>query len=121
MYMHKHLETFDVKPLLEELGEFPELWDRYTLRTTMFPNSPHRDVHDIWLRYRCWSEFNPDKPEDFANEHQSIWYSSAYMLRNNRQIVKDIFELVGGEQLGGALTTRIPAGKCVYPHSDAGA
>lgn len=97
------------------------LWDRYDMRTRMFEGSPHREVSDIWLRYRTWDEFDRERPCEFSNEHDSVWYAAAYIMPKIRQFIDDFFVHYEGDQLGGCLITKIPPGKCVYPHSDAGA
>ncbi len=119
MNMIKILEGVKVDHLLSELNEHDELWDRYTFRTA-YETSAHKDVHDIVLRYRAYDEYDPEHPQDFAKEHTSEWYAAAHHMPCIKKVVEDIFTLVGGDELGGCLITKIPAGKSVLPHSDAG-
>jgi len=119
-HMKLILEGVKVDTLLEQLAAHPELWDRNNMRTTMFENSPHREVHDIWLRYRDFSEFDPDNPQDFASEHDSCWYPAIEDLPEARKIIEEIVTVCGIDQLGGVLITKIPAWASVYPHNDKG-
>lgn len=119
--MQKIFEGVEVKGLLEQLKERPELWNRYTLRTKLMPDSPHREVDDIWLRYRDYSEFDINNPTAFAGNHKAIWYAAAEYLTIARAIINGLMTTVDGAELGGCLITRIPPGKQVYPHTDSGA
>lgn len=118
MYLKKIMDSIVVTPLLREIKEHPELWNRYDLRTR--GDSPHREVDDIWLRYRDYSELDEDNPESFSDWHVSQWYAAASILKSAKPLIENIFTLVGGDELGGCLITRIPPGKQVYPHTDAG-
>jgi hypothetical protein len=118
--MHKILSGVIVEPLMEQINEHPELWDQNTLRTSFYPNSPHREVSDIWLRYRSMDEFDIEHPEDFASEHKSVWYPAEVALSCAWSLIEPICRIVDAEELGGVLITKIPPGKQVYPHNDAG-
>lgn len=119
-YMQKILEGVIVDKMLEELASNPSVWNRYTLRTKTYESSPHREVDDIFLRYRDWAEFDHEHPERFADQHVSQWYAAADELPSVKTTIEKIFTVVGGSELGGCLITRIPPGKQVYPHSDSG-
>ncbi len=110
----------DPKPFIEELEQFPELWDRYSMRRTMYDGSPHRECHDIWLRYNDFANFDPDDPVAFSNRHESVWYSAAWMMPKIKELVMQIYYHVNGTELGGVLITKVPPGCCVYPHVDTG-
>jgi hypothetical protein len=104
---------------VKQLNEHPEVWDRYTMRTRMFENSPHRDVHDIWLRYRDFAEFDPDNPQAFAGPHQSLWYAAYYQLTAVRELVQYILrEYAAESEIGGVLITKIKSGDSVLRHDD---
>lgn len=118
LHMNRMDKTVDVSLLNKQIDAHPELWNRYTLRTQLYEDSPHREVDDIFLRYRDFSEFDEDDPEAFAGPHESVWYAASFYLPAVGSIVRDI--LPGGSELGGVLITRIPPGKQVYPHNDAG-
>lgn len=101
----------NVQPLVLSLKRQPWLWNTNTDRTSP-EHSPHHQVDDIWVR------FDPDKKTD--TEHISKWYPAWYALPELRPIVFDLMRKVEGEQLGGILITRIPAGSSVLPHTDFG-
>lgn len=115
----RHIGHADVGELLDQLSNKPQVWNRYNMRTQMFPNSPHREVDDIWLRYRDWSEFDPDNPTSFSDPHTSINYPAWYELPAAGEVISNLVN--PGDELGGCLITRIKPGGKVYPHSDAGA
>lgn len=117
--MQKILDGVKVGALLDELGQHPELWDKYPLRTKA-GISPHRECHDIWLRFRDWGEFKDD-PALFCNtQHVPVWYPEMDKLPAIKAMVENIAKLVDCDELGGCLVTKIPAGKQVYPHADLG-
>jgi quercetin dioxygenase-like cupin family protein len=118
-HMQKLPFTLPVDELNRQLAEQPELWNLFDLRTRS-ADSPHREVDDIWLRYRSWDEFDPGNPHAFANEHRSVFYAAYYKLPAMEWLLAQLVERLGEFELGGILITRIPPGKQVYPHSDAG-
>jgi hypothetical protein len=106
--------------ILELAGS--EWWDRYSMRTRMFENSPHRDVHDIWLRYRDFAEFDPENPQAFAGPHISTWYAAYHQMPWVRTVIGYVLArcIPVASEIGGVLITKIPPGKSVLRHSDAG-
>lgn len=115
----KHMEktelTFKVDSAIQELELHPELWNQYRMRTES-ENSPHREVDDIWLRYK-----DPRLPIDQQKPHDSVWYNSIRQLPAIRTIIEKIMlAMPKGAELGGALITKIAPECQVYPHSDAG-
>jgi len=119
MNMKKILTGIDVEPLMKELNEHPLLWNYYPHRTES-PTSPHREASDIWLRYRDYADFDPNNPADFASKHESVWYVASFLMPTIRHEIELITEMLGIDELGGCLITKIPPGKQVYPHNDAG-
>jgi hypothetical protein len=114
---------FDVKPLLEEIDEFPELWNRYDMRRTMYEGSPHKDTSDLWLRYRDFSEFNHDDPKEYTNckdADYTHWFAAAWMLEKTKKIIERIVDMEELSEFGACLITKIPPGKMVFPHMDTG-
>ncbi|MFA5921161.1 MAG: aspartyl/asparaginyl beta-hydroxylase domain-containing protein [Methylococcaceae bacterium] len=112
---------FDVSELVDQIEANPSLWDRYTMRTALLENSPHREVSDIWLRYRDWSEFDIDNPQSFSDEHISQFYAAYYELPAVQNIIAEVMrQMPEGTELGGALITRINPGCEVKPHEDHG-
>lgn len=120
-HMHKVLSGVLVDDLITQLNAKPELWNRYNFRTQSYAHSPHREVDDIILRYRDFSDFDSEQPERFSDEHRAQYYAAYHELPALKALIDNIFTLVDGEELGGILITRIGAGKQVYPHSDQGA
>jgi hypothetical protein len=110
----------DVTEAITQLNENPELWDQFDMRTKLYAQSPHREVHDIWLRYRDWAEFDPENAQNFSNEHESVDYPALQKLPAIAAIIEDIVQRLGPVKVGGCLITRIPPWRQVYPHSDAG-
>lgn len=105
----------DVQPMLNSLGEHPELWNQHTGRTSY---GPHTQVSDIWVRYNAFENLKND-PFHFNDQHESVWYPSAEQLPA-REFCQGVMDKVGGNRLGGVLITRIPPGGCVEPHIDHG-
>ena len=102
----------DVSPVLWALREHPELWNKNPERTES-PDSPHHEVDDIWIRYGDAERVKDGLP------HDSMWYPGAEIL-GVKNMCLDLMRGVSGVELGGVLITRIPAGKCVKPHTDPG-
>lgn len=121
-HMRKADFTLDVRWINQQIAKHPELWNQYDMRTKLYDNSPHREVSDIWLRYRDWKEFDPQNPQAFADKHHSVWYPAAVELPEVFTIADQVlWNMHSKAELGGVLITKIPPGKQVYPHSDAGA
>lgn len=106
--------TFEVAAARAELAD-PAVWDRYRWRTD-HPQSPHREVSDIWMRYNAIEHLGPR----FNEEHTAVWYPIAEQLPYTKRLAEEMFATVSGVQLGGVLVTKIPAGRQVYPHVDRG-
>lgn len=100
-----------VQPLQWALKLHPDLWNANKARTE-HPSSPHHETSDIWARFAP-----PDV--DGSQPHESEWYEAADLLPI-KELVYPLFNYVRGTRLGGVLITKIPAGKCVKPHTDPG-
>lgn len=100
----------NVAPMLWALQEHPELWDQNPGRT-QDKGSPHHGLADIWARYA--------KDKNATGAHESAWYPCADLLPI-RELVYPLMSFVHGEQLGGVLITKIPAGQECKPHTDPG-
>lgn len=103
----------NVMHLQLQLKRNPQLWNTRTERTQS-PESPHREVSDIWLRYSGGAF------EDSRKPHESVWFDSADLLSEVKKHARHVMTLVQGDALGGILITRIPPGGKVYPHVDGG-
>lgn len=120
-HMKKLPFSFDTQNALDELAENPDLWNQIDFRTKLYENSPHREVSDIILRYRDYAEFDADDAKHFSDKHESIWWDAIEKLPEVRKLIDSImWQMPSHAELGGVLITKIPAGKQVYPHSDAG-
>lgn len=118
-HFHLIVQNLDVSALRLQIKRQPWLWDRNDMRKT-WNGTPHRQMSDIWLRYNAWANFNPEHPEHFGNEHDSVYYPAWDALPAARPIVFELMAHLQGERLGGILITRIPPGGVIEPHTDAG-
>jgi len=115
----KIAQGVDVMPLLLELNRQPHLWNRNKAR--LYETSPHRETHDIWIRYN--NENGHKKTGDYStfnDPHESVWYPSYYALPSLRKLIFPLMASVEGERLGGVLIYNLPKGKQIYPHVDTG-
>jgi Aspartyl/Asparaginyl beta-hydroxylase len=106
----------DTSALLSELT--CSMWNTLTFRTEN-PNSPHREVSDIWVRYNPIENYRGDMRE-FNSEHVSRWYKVAEELPEAKRLSEKIAQDFHAIRLGAVLITKIPAGKTCYPHVDMG-
>lgn len=102
--------------LLAELASQPELWNQHTVRT-QHPQSAHRVVDDIVLRY---SEFNSgdDFVEKVCSEIAVVTYPAWYKLPSAHPFVYGLMTQVHGLHLGRVMVTRVAPGVCIPPHTD---
>jgi hypothetical protein len=110
-------EPIDVSTAMRELDAQPELWNTVKLRTEAY-GTPFNKTDDIWVRMNALKNYNPKKPAKFLAEHHSVWYPAYDKLPAFRPLILGLMPLVAGEELGGVLITRIPAGCRVPPHQD---
>lgn len=109
---------FNVGRLQDELICQPQLWDAIRHRTE-HPQSPHREISDIWVRYNPLENYQGDM-QSFNAEHEARWYPVADQLPDAVRITQELMLQVTGVTLGAVLITKIPPGKQVYPHVDHG-
>lgn len=107
----KLAEGLPVAEMHRALLAQPELWDQNPGRTES-KDSPHYGLSDIWARFAA-PGVNGGEP------HRSVWYPSADLIPV-RELVYPLMSMVEGEELGGVLITKIPAGKMCKPHRDLG-
>lgn len=110
--------AFDVYSLRAEILAHPELWDDFDIRTN-HPQSPHREMSDIFVRYNARENYTGDR-HAFNEPHDAVWWPSIEHLPSVLPIVSDLVHFVKGEKLGMVLITKLPAGKQCYPHIDIG-
>jgi quercetin dioxygenase-like cupin family protein len=128
---HNMIDTgliIDVSKLNTKLSANPQLWNQHTLRTEN-TDSPHYQCDDIWVRFNAIENFDPNNPQAFHGEHESIWYGGRNGLYSQVQMMAgELGRLLGKfnsasdalNSLGGILITRIPPGGKVLRHNDAG-
>ena len=115
----RHLSSgFDVVAAVAQIDAHPEIWNTHRMRTELY-GTPHNGVSDIWVRYNAWENFTGDIAA-FNAEHVSQWYPVIKVIPAVAVLVHDVFDQVGGKELGGVLITRIPPGGEVKPHVDSG-
>jgi quercetin dioxygenase-like cupin family protein len=106
---------FDVDALREVLEEsdlFGELPQRG------LKGSPHENMKDIWVRYKDPSEaLRTGDWSGLANEHKSEWLKDIPYVK---EICEELMTHLEGQELGGVLITKLPAGEVIYPHTDSG-
>ncbi len=107
--------ALSVSALREDLNTHPEVWDQYRWRTE-HPQSPHREVSDIWCRYNALENMGPH----FNDEHESVWYPVIDKLPAVKSLCNSVMALQDNHNLAGVLITKIPARAQVYPHVDFG-
>lgn len=112
---HRLMGGANVGPLLLALARHPELWDQNTLRTT-HPETPHKEVSDIWLRFNKLTEI----VEQVVDEHESIDYPAYAILKEARPLIMGLMAHVQGERLGRCLITKLAPGRKIDPHVDGG-
>lgn len=108
----------DVVPLLLALKVNAHLWDENKLRT-QHDLTPHKQVHDIWLRFNDLALYKDDF-SGVVDEHESINYPAWYALPEARSIIFSLMARVEGVRLGRCLITKLPPGGRIEPHVDGG-
>lgn len=106
----------DTNPVLQALFRQPDLWNRQTFRT-QFPNTPHADVDDIWLRFS-----DPAKCTETSNvigDDRPIWHDAAPHLSEVKPLVLNLMRFANAYQLDRLLITRLRPGARILPHADA--
>jgi hypothetical protein len=106
----------DVLPLALDLYRAPELWNQHTARTD--GDSPHREVDDIWCRFRPQTELIGRA--SYAEPFTPAMYPAWFALPHLRPLVLALMTRVESVQLGIVLITRIGPGKQAAPHDDRG-
>jgi hypothetical protein len=106
----------DCVPVMLELNRAAHLWDRNPERR-LYPGTPHAAMTDITVRYM---------PEDQVTmearrlEHRNVFWPAWYALPALRPMVFALMARVQAVELGSILITKLPPGKQIEPHSDAG-
>jgi hypothetical protein len=106
----------DVTPVLLELHRAAHLWDRNPERR-LYPGTPHAAMTDITVRYMPEADVTM---EARRLEHRNVFWPAWHALPALRPMVFALMHRVAATELGSILITRLPAGKIIEPHSDAG-
>lgn len=104
----------DVSALAARLQD-DSLYGEYQARQYA-PGSPHSEMKDIWVRYNAPDKIGPH----FNDEHESVWYPTAFKIPELFKVVFDVMAASCGERLGGVLITKIPPGGKIERHTDSG-
>lgn len=119
-YYARVATDLDVLPLQTAILRQPKLFGKYPQRGN-FEGSPHSEMKDIWVRYNDVEPYlKKGSLDGFADEHDSVWYPSAYAIPQVRKVVFDLMRIVEGERLGGVLITKLPPKGIIEKHSDGG-
>lgn len=112
-YFHQIGSQVEILPLMTAIVRQPELWDANTLRTT-YPDTPHREASDIWLRFN-------EITENVVDDTECIDYPAFAVLPQARALIFNLMRFVEGKRLGRVLITKLKPGTQIYPHKDEGA
>lgn len=113
---HKIGEGWAVLPLLHAVQRHSELWNAQTFRTK-FPNTPHADADDIWLRFT--DEENCKSVGNVIGDQFPVWQPAARIIWTYaKPLVLDLMRGVEAYELGRVLVTRLAPGKRILPHAD---
>lgn len=107
---------FDTEKAVEFLKSDHSFWDEHNKRRT-FPNSPHAEMVDIWVRF---GDVSNGDYSALGKDHDSVWYQSASVIPDIKRMVFELMSAVNGERLGGVLITKLPPGGVIKPHVDSG-
>jgi hypothetical protein len=106
----------DVVPVMLELHRADHLWDRNPERR-LYPGTPHAAMTDITVRYMPEAEVTM---EARRLEHRNVFWPAWHALPALRPMVFALMTRVQAIELGSILLTKLPPGKMIEPHSDAG-
>lgn len=107
-----------VEELTEAVIASPELFDQIDYRKLPQGDvpSPHRECHDLHLRYNSMEKCGTDGFHKVP--HVAEWYPVAKELPQVFPVVESLMQIIGGESLGSVYIFKLPPGKQVYPHVD---
>jgi hypothetical protein len=114
-YFHRVASGVNVASLAHAVARQPWLWNQHRFRTT-FPNTPHVDVDDIWLRFS-----DPEKCDTTSNvigDDNPIWHDAARSLPQAKPLILDLMRAVDAYALDRVLITRLAPGGRILPHAD---
>lgn len=113
----KIADGVETLPLLLELARNEQLWDQRPDRR-LYPGTPHGAMTDITARYM--PEGDLVDLDVRRREHRNVFWPAWHALPALRPVVFGLMARVQAVELGSILITRLPPGKQIEPHSDAG-
>ena len=109
--------SVDPLPLLHALALRPGLWNADRTRT-WHPQSAHRVVDDILLRYNAFNPETDDFVERVCSDIMAVNTPAFAALPQAAAIVFPLMARVQGEHLGRVFISRIAPGIRIPPHTD---
>ena len=106
----------DVVPVMLELNRASHMWDQNPERR-LYAGSPHSAMTDITVRYMPEADVTM---ETRRLEHRNVFWPAWSALPALRPMVFALMQRVQAVELGSILLTKLPPGKMIEPHSDAG-
>ena len=100
-----------------ELERAAHLWDANPTRR-LYPGTPHGAMTDITVRYMPEDQLT--SLEVRKREHRNVFWPAWHALPSLRPVVFGLMARVQAVELGSVLITRLPSGRMIEPHSDAG-
>ncbi len=120
-YFQQLDSNVDVELLKQQLELNQQLWNQHDLRTT-YPESAHKEAHDIWLRFNDFSGYTQIEEYYKAfDDVECIDYPALFELPAAIPLIFNLMHRVQGRRLGRVIITMIEPGKRIYPHIDEGA
>lgn len=116
MRYFQKIADVDPMPLLHALARNPTLWNGNRTRT-MHPQSAHRVVDDILLRYNRYEE-GDDFVKVVCADLTAINMPAFAHLSQAQSIVFSLMARVYGEHLGRVFISRMAPGVSIPPHTD---
>jgi hypothetical protein len=110
------IADIDPMPLLHAISRAPHLWNSNRTRT-QHPQSAHRVVDDILLRYNDYTE-GDDFVEKVCADLTAVNQPAFAALPQAIPIVFGLMARVVGEHLGRVFISRMAPGICIPPHTD---
>ena len=106
----------DVSGLLAGVATQPELWNAHKVRAA-HPESVHRDVDDIILRYNKFSAGH-DFLDKVCASIDCVMYPPWYKLPQAHPFIFGLMSRVAGVHLGRCMISRLAPGQIIPAHSD---
>lgn len=116
MRLFHKIADIDPLPLLHAVMRQPWLWNSNRTRTT-HPQSAHRVVDDILLRYNEFSD-GDDFVDKVCSRLECVNMPAFDLLPQAHPIVFGLMGRVMGEHLGRVFISRMAPGICIPPHTD---